>query len=251
MRVALIILGALFVLPTLITSMLHLYSAAVVADFAMDMQSAKEGHDPLEGRLEVVNKSANQEAIYAYSALANYNSFHERRGVAIRTYVKLADLMEKGEVLPDPEFLDVFVAARAGGFAAEECARLKQTLAKQCEVRNAKAELENDGLVEVSMILRFVARDDWGVPEQTAKLAVRMIGKKLSDPDETVPIASSAKRRLTYYERVAKQCAALRRETGNCAVTYISVGEYIDKKRKLDSKMRGEVSFAFLEPVAG
>jgi hypothetical protein len=159
-----------------------------------------------------------------YVALSYGDKLHENRSVSVQTSVRLDDLLDAGETLPEPTLLKAFVQARAARLGDGECKLLEQALASRCVVRMSNGEPDTRGLARISMTLGFVQKSPFGALPSGPRAAY-------VETDEAIggqrPVRNSLSglpdARARAYAEIAALCDKLRVSQGNCAITRVMV----------------------------
>jgi hypothetical protein len=132
---AFLVLGAVFVqLYVWITmyGVVHSISSEIA-----EAEKAGKADSSFSPGLEIAGTEDGGYQRPGYVALASIGKMHDYRFVSIESYVRLKDMLEAGEDMPDKEMLSAFVTARVVRLADAECEILKKAwlLNVLCPVR--------------------------------------------------------------------------------------------------------------------
>ena len=167
-----------------------------------------------------------------YIALASFSELHQYRQIEVNTYLRLEDMMNANETLPDDDFTAAFTAARAPRLAMAECERIMKFLASKCSVEIAKANWREDGLIHLRMVLKFVQKEAFGERPFGKSVYSEVVSSvNTGGKYQSTTFGSAASSREAIYQRTAKTCDKLRRLTGNCALFRLDVGSELRNSR--------------------
>ena len=188
---------------------------------------------------------------YGYVALASIGKMHNNRFVSIESYVRLKDMLEAGETMPDKEMLPAFVTARVARFADAECELLKKSLAAECIVSNSNASPSGNGLVDISFALNFIQKNEFGTIKAKKKAAYVEIEQSLisGSASTTVSLSGAAALRSSLYERAVSLCGKIRRSEGNCAISNVFIRANPSDSNGTAQSVVANATFATIEPL--
>jgi hypothetical protein len=160
-----------------------------------------------------------------YVALTSIGKIHDYRFVTVESYVRLKDMLEAGEEMPDKEMLSAFVTARVVRFAAAECEFLKKSLAAECTVSSTHASPSANGLVDISISLNFIQKSEFGTIRAKKKAAYVEMEQSLIDGStaKIVSLGGAAGLRGSLYERAVNLCGKIRSSEGNWAISNVVI----------------------------
>ncbi|MEM7749242.1 MAG: hypothetical protein AAF346_13410 [Pseudomonadota bacterium] len=236
----------------MLASGFFLYTNFIVYQHASNIVGIMKPGDPLGGSLTVVDnrheKSGRLKS--GYLAMADFDSIDAGRYVRFSAYVSLRSLLRPGEAPPDRDYREVFAQARAVDYANQECELIQQYFASSCAVRRAKARIEKNGkTVRISASLRFVQAGGFGeLDDKSATWSFRDIGTRIKVPETAT--ARAIRGRGKVYRKVMRECAAIRKREGNCAITGLSITARRNRKSAL-IKMSAYAQYAFLKKLHG
>ncbi len=220
-------LMAIFVaLPIVGTIILQFFGTAMMAGMMYkvsseihDAEKAEVVGNPFGADVELSGIEYEGRPKPGYIALASFAELNNYRQIEVRTYLRLKDMMDENDVVPDNDFAAAFAAARAPRMAMAECERIVKFLASECSVENAKANWNKNGLIHLSMVFKFVQKQAFGE---------RPFGKSIyseivefvdsSGNSRSTSFSKAASLREEIYQRTATKCDKLRKLTGNCAL---------------------------------
>jgi hypothetical protein len=153
-----------------------------------------------------------------YREMAQAEDIEANRFVTVHTFVPVRQMLRAGEEAPAPGQEELFVKSRAVHVASEECELMLSTMARQCEVHRTHAQVKN-GMAMLVMYLRFVQKAPQGTPDASRRWHYQQVTNELFDRDEKVSVGADKAKRRIAYQRAHRECGAIRRREGNCAIT--------------------------------
>ena len=209
-------------------------------------QEALNPSDPLKGSdLKIVNhRDPNgRDFKVGYSELARFSDIEATRYVRFDAHVPVSDLLQDGEEAPEEAFQNLFARTRALYYAREECERVLESLASKCVVDRAKGKYLKTH-VEVSGVLRFVQKSEFGAIDPAQTWAYETVSNDLSKRGKEVSLRSEEKERMSLYRKAVDECAATKKRSGNCAITDIGINlDWKPNDRKVRVRARARYSF--------
>lgn len=253
-RAIIIVAFLLFGLPMIGIFVLQLVGTSMVYGTMSDVsEEMNEGTiDPFEGGLEVTNVMDLGHYNPAYSALADLSNFNKNRTATITTYVPMSDLLDGDEELPDENFYDVLVQARAPQIASLKCDYIIETFAQSCKLQSVFADIDSRSkaakVVKIRAILEFVQREDFGKFDSEIAYIFEDIGQNLLKPqkDAQANLSNVVNIRKRIYRKVLSVCKNIRDSEDNCAISAVTI--HTDRKRGTSNFLvTGKGSFAVLK----
>jgi hypothetical protein len=186
-----------------------------------------------------------------YVALTSIGKMHDYRFVSIESYVRLKDMLEAGEQMPDKEMLSAFVTARVVRFADAECELLKKSLAAECIVSSSHASPSGNGLVDISFSLNFIQKNEFGTIKAEKKAAYVEIDQSLIDGSTAriVSLSGAAALRGSLYARAVSLCGKIRNSEGNCAISNVFIRANPSDSSGFDQHVVANATFVAIEPL--
>ncbi len=252
-----IIFIGLIAVPVVGTILLQFFSSVLVFGVAHNISSEI---DRIEQRgkadsafaadLEITGTKAGNDDKAGYVALASFEKLDDYRSVNASFYVRLKDMLDAGEIVPEKELVSAFVTARTSRFADAECELLKKSLAAECTVYNSAATATNNGLVRISVGLNFVQKSDFGTIKAKDRAAYVEIEERLtgSTPD-TVSFSGGAIFRSSIYEQAVKLCDKIRTFEGNCAIFKVLITTALSEQSGSAQNMRATAILSTIEAL--
>ncbi|MEO0982420.1 MAG: hypothetical protein AAFX03_07190 [Pseudomonadota bacterium] len=210
--------------------------------------------DPLaRDGYEVSNKHVGRDSEFLradYESVSRFDDIDAPRRVDFAANILVSDLLEPGERAPTGARADAFAKARAVVYAGEECRRVLQTLARECEVARADGEVR-DGVLQMRASLKFVQQAEFGELDKRRDYAFAPLSEplKTSGPRKTALRAEPAVR-SALYKKAAAECAAIRRREGNCAITDLDIHARLNPRDRR-SVVEGSAEFGMLSAADG
>lgn len=157
-----------------------------------------------------------------YLEMASHGEMAIGRTVQVDALVPVRALVARGDSLPRREDLPLFASARAAVYAQDECARLMEVLAAQCEVREARATAENDH-VSIRMTLAFVEKDPFGRIDGAAQRVYARSSRTFAPMARNVPVSQAERERMRLYRLAVDGCREIRRREHNCSIVGLRI----------------------------
>ncbi|MCP5000344.1 MAG: hypothetical protein GY933_16815 [Hyphomicrobiales bacterium] len=179
-----------------------------------------------------------------YLPLARVEEFERQRSVRFTAHVPFSRLLRKDEDPPSSEMRELIAKTRANYFAAEECERLLDSLAKECFVEAARASLDGD-TVRIEGYLHFVQKAHFGDLDPKKDWSFSTANLDLTRNPSHTTTRESARDRKALYRLATKQCSEIRKREGNCALSSL----WIDERRDTRSggyKLTARAEYGFL-----
>jgi hypothetical protein len=201
--------------------------------------------------VEIVGNAVGDRHKPGYVALSMINEMYAYRQVRVTSYVRLKDMVDAGEDLPDDEMLDAFVSARVTRLANLECDLLEKTLAAKCSVDSANASPTKNGLVNIRFLLTFIQRSEFGVVKASKKATYVEIEQSLTlgSTAKVVTLDKAAEYRSSLYERAVKLCDRLRGSEGNCGIFNVSITARPSGSTGTSQSIQAHATFSSIEAL--
>jgi hypothetical protein len=227
-------LGVLVIIPFITLMGLQIYNAANLAvlgnDIAVRENAWKAQSFALNTRVdpESLKSVASQ---HAYRLLASHGEMVPERRVVVTVQVPLDDMRKKRSQAADTGDLLNQAAEKIQTMGEDECTLMMGALASQCTVMAATGRPLGDTAYEYQLQLAFTEIHPFGKSDPATRYEFVM---SRSSPgraatSERIYFEKSASQRRRIYEDVADTCAAIRRKTGNCSVTALSIASRLDR----------------------
>jgi hypothetical protein len=230
----LLALLVLVLLPFTTLLCLQVYNAATLAMLGSEIASRagawKADAHALNAKVdpESFKSPSNQ---YAYRLLAMHGELVPERRVVVTVQVPLGDLKpKKGSTITQDELLN-HAAENIQVMGEEECKLLIGSLASQCTVMAATGRPVGDQAYEYQFQLAFAEKNAFGKTDvaKSYEFIVSRSSPGKAATRQRIYFAQSARERQRIYEDVAETCAAIRRKSGNCSVTGLSIASKLDR----------------------
>jgi hypothetical protein len=230
----LIALAVLVLLPFTTLTGLQIYNAVNLAmlgsDIAVRQNAWKAEAFELNAKVdpETLKSISNQ---HAYRLLANHGELVPERRVVVTVQVPLSDMkIKKGQPKGADELLNQ-AAEKIQVMGENECALLIGTLASQCTVMAATGRPLGEVAYEYQLQLAFAEMRSLGKADASTQyefiLTRSSPGKAATN--QRIYFEKSARQRQRIYQDVAETCEAIRRKSGNCSVTALSIASRLDR----------------------
>lgn len=180
----------------------------------------------------------------SYIAAVRHGDIEAYRRINFSAVVPIRDLLEPGEESPDSNLAGVFAQSRAIFYAQEECQRIKLSLAKECAVDRATGKLK-DGKAHISATLKYTQRTEFGVIDDTTPWVFNEASINLTDGSMTAPQAQGARKRQEFYKKAVRECALIKKRSGNCAITGMRISTYAEPNSTM-VRMSASADYGFL-----
>ncbi|MBL0371283.1 hypothetical protein JJB09_04510 [Rhizobium sp. KVB221] len=213
---------------------LQIYNAVNLAmlgnDLAVKERVWKAQASALDDRVdpESLKSPSNQ---FAYRLLAKHAELVPERRVVVTVQMPLGDLKpKKGNKITEDDLLNR-AAENIQAMGESECALLIGTLATQCTVMSATGKPAGKQVYEYQLQLAFAEINPFGKSDPAARYEF-IISKSSPGKAATrqrIYFENAARQRQRIYQDVADTCAAIRKKSGNCSVTGLSIGTRLDR----------------------
>lgn len=221
-------------------------AAAVYIYYLMDMFGMND--PPQKKGWDVVNLQRGSPKVEGFKAIVDPTKMHDRRIVRVKSILGLEDI--KATPRPtNPDDYANFIRVNLPQLAAEECGRLKQVLAAQCVVTEARAQELDRGIYLASFILSFTVKDAFGNVPANVPLQFSEISQNIGDsgPSRLITRGQQQDVRLGMYRKAVSLCQATRTAKGNCAINDLDIQIERDRSGWSTLRIKGIASLAMLE----
>lgn len=209
------------------------YTMAVVFN---DIQKKLDDNSELKAFPNVTNAKGKRDL----RAMAEISQLSDFRRARIIYSINVKDIRDSRGKRISGTRLKSLSGIIASNYANKECKLLKHNLASSCDVHKSKAKIfthhaNKQEFLRVTMSLRFVQKDDFGVFDKDADLQFENLksgtfgGKPLKIQLRNQKKLSAW--RLNIYEMIADNCKEIKKEYGNCAINGLSIGSSIQNLR--------------------
>lgn len=221
-----------------------------VAGFTNSVQNAGKQEDPFKkAKLNIINHKHDHTTGFKldYLAMAQFNDIDSHRYINFSALVPISSLLEAGERRPTGELEKVFAKTRAIYYAREECKRVLDTIANECEVASSSGTIR-DNRVRITGRLQFVQRSEFGDIDPSTSWSFETVDNDLAKRNETTTPTGAENKRKSLYRKAIKDCSSIKSREGNCAITSITADT---GTRERDGRMRvsGRATYSFLSKI--
>jgi hypothetical protein len=246
----LIALCTLVVIPFTVLVSLQIYNAANLAVLGSDI-AARE--NAWKAQSFALNTKVDPESLksvasqHAYRLLSSHGELLPERRVVVTVQVPLDDMKQtKNTRFSTDELLDQ-AAGKIQSMGEDECALMIGTLASQCTVMAATGRPLGDTGYEYQLQLAFAEIHPFGKsdPAKRYEFIMSRSSPGKAATNERIYFEKSASQRRRIYEDVAETCQAIRRKSGNCSVTALSIASRLDRGTPM-SRLSASAAYASL-----
>lgn len=250
----LLALLVLVVLPFTTLIGLQIYNAAHLAllgsEIAARSDSWKLEAHALNANVdpESLNSPSNQ---YAYRLLSMHGELVPERRVVVTVQIPLGDLKPKKDSKVTADDLLNGAAENIQEIGEKECALLIGTLASQCTVMAATGRPVGAQAYEYQLQLAFAEKNAFGKTDaaKSYEFIISRTSPGKAATRQRIYFAKSARQRQQIYVDVADTCAAIRRKSGNCSVTGLSIASKLDRGTPM-ARLSASAAYASLVTAA-
>jgi cell division protein FtsB len=252
-QLLLVLLATFIVLPFVVLLFLQVYNAYTLTqlgnDIALKQNEWKQRAASLNANVapEGLKSSANQ---FAYQLLETHKDLVAERRLVVTIQQPIGELRAKSGKLRTADELLSDANDRIAVIGEEECRTLMDTLAGQCTVMSATGRAIGENAFEYQIQLAFAEKSPLG-PVNPHALYEFLVTR--SSPGKTATMSrvyfekAAAMRRLIYSD-VAATCAAIRKKSGTCSVTSLSVASKLDRGTPM-VRLAASAAYASLVPI--
>jgi len=246
-RIISIITGILFTGASILFFASNFFVAGASFKVAKTIHDIENPKDPFKrAKLDIVNHRipGRKQFKPGYKEFAQFHKIEASRFVSFSAIVPIDQLLKKGETPPSASTENVFAKTRAIYYAREECERLLETIAIQCEVENAKGRIK-DRMVTINGTMRFVQKTPLGDLNSDVTLSFETVSTQLVKSRVKTTAIGAPRQRQNLYRKAAAECAAIKIREGNCAITRINISTTYNSRSR-EMQLSGMANYAFL-----
>jgi hypothetical protein len=230
----LVLLATFIVIPFVVLLFLQIYNAYNLTQLGNDI-AVKENEWKL--RAARLNANVDPESLkspsnqFAYQLLEAHDHMVAERRVVVTIQQPLGELKQKsGKILTQDILIDA-ASEKTHEIGERECAAMLATLAGQCTVMSATGRTLGSTAYEYQVQLAFTEKEKLGIvdPAKSYEFFVTKMSPGKAATASRVYFEKAAALRQRIYEDVADTCAAIRKKSGNCSVTALSVASKLDR----------------------
>lgn len=249
----LVLLATFIVVPFVVLLFLQIYNAYALTQLGNDISVKQNEWKHRAARLnanvvpESLKSAANQ---FAYQLLEVHGDMVAERRLVVTIQQPLGAAIKKsGQIVTEDQLLN---DANDGiqEIGEEECRALLQTLASQCTVMSATGRAIGDNAFEYQLQLAFSEKSPLGKvdPEGIYEFLLTKSSPGKAATMARVFYEKAASMRKRIYEDVATTCATIRKNSGNCSVTSLSVASKLDRGSPM-VRLSASAAYASLVPT--
>lgn len=230
----LVALATFIVIPFVVLLFLQIYNAYNLTQLGNDI-AIKEN----EWKTEAAKLNANVDpeslkspaSQFAYKLLEVHDDMVAERRVIVTIQEPLGEKkLKSGKTFTDDQLLNA-ASDKINDMGERECAAVMATIASQCTVMSATGRALGNNAYEYQLQLAFAEKNTLGVVDPTMSYEFLVTksspGKAATAARVYFEKATALRQRI--YQDVADTCAAMRKTSGNCSITTISVASKLDR----------------------
>ena len=249
----LVLLATFIVIPFVVLLFLQVYNAYNLTQLGNDMSVKQNEWKQRAASLnanvvpESLKSPANQ---FAYQLLEVHSNLVAERRLVVTIQQPLGDAKSKsGKIRTADELLSA-ANDKIADMGEEECRALMETLAGQCTVMSATGRALGDNAFEYQIQLAFAEKNPLGPvdPEASYEFLVTKSSPGKTATMSRVYFEKAADLRKRIYRDVADTCIAIRKKSGTCSVTTLSVASKLDRGTPM-VRLAASAAYASLVPV--
>ena len=230
----LVALATFIVIPFVILLFLQIYNAYNLAQLGNHISVKQNEWKTRAARLnanvdpESLKSAASQ---FAYQLLEVHGNMVAERRVVVTIQQPLGEKKQKsGKMVTDDELLNA-ASEKIQEMGKRECAAMMATIAGQCTVMSATGRALGSNAYEYQLQLAFAEKNALGTvdPARSYEFFVTRASPGKAATASRVYFEKAAGLRRRIYQEVADTCAAMRKKSGNCSVTALSVASKLDR----------------------
>jgi hypothetical protein len=229
----LIALGIVVVIPFTTLVGLQIYNAANLAILGSDIAARENAWKAKSFALNTMVDPESLKSVtnqYSYQLLANHAEMVPERRVVVTVQVPLEDMRKKNKTVTTDELLNK-AAEKIQSMGEDECTMMIGALASQCTVMAATGRPLGDTGYEYQLQLAFAEIHPFGKsdPATRYEFIITRSSPGKAATNNRIYFEKSASQRRRIYQDVADTCDAIRRKSGNCSVTALSIASRLDR----------------------
>lgn len=250
----LVLLATFIVIPFVVLLFLQVYNAYNLTQLGNDISVKQNDWKQRAARLNanVVPESLKSPASqFAYQLLEAHSDLVAERRLVVTIQQPLGEAKTKsGKILTEDELLSA-ANDRIVGMGEEECKALTEVFAEKCAVMSVTGRAIGSNAFEYQIQLAFAEKNPLGPIDPQA--AYEFLVTK-SSPGKTATMSrvyfeKAADLRKRIYRDVADTCAAIRKKSGTCSVTTLSVASKLDRGTPM-VRLSASAAYASLVPAS-
>lgn len=250
----LVLLATFIVIPFVVLLFLQVYNAYNLTQLGNDI-SVKQ--DQWKYRAASLNANVVPESLkspanqFAYQLLEVHPNLVAERRLVVTIQQPLGETKAKsGKIRTEDELLSA-ANDKISGMGEEECRLLMEALAGQCAVMSATGRAIGNNAFEYQFQLAFAEKNPLGPVDPDAQYEF-LVSK--SSPGKTATMSrvyfeKSTDMRKRIYRDVADTCIAIRKKSGTCSVTSLSVASKLDRGTPM-VRLAASAAYASLVPAS-
>ena len=250
----LVLLATFIVIPFVVLLFLQVYNAYRLTQLGNDI-SVKQ--DEWKYRAATLNANVVPESLkspgsqFAYQLLEAHGDLVAERRLVVTIQQPLGERkLKSGKILTEEEVLSA-ATDRIQEVGESECAALLETLAAECAVMSATGRAIGENAYEYQLQLAFSEKNALGTVDPKAYYEFLVTR---SSPGKTATLSrvyfgKSGALRKRIYQDVADTCAAIRKKSGNCSVTTLSIASKLDRGTPM-VRLAASAAYASLVPAS-
>jgi hypothetical protein len=249
----LVLLATFIVIPFVVLLFLQIYNAYNLTQLGNDM-SVKQNewkHRAASLNANVVPESLKSPASqFAYQLLEVHPNLVAERRLVVTIQQPLGETRSKsGKILSADDMLGA-ANEKIADMGEAECRMLMEALAGQCTVMSVTGRAIGENAFEYQIQLAFAEKNPLG-PIDPASTYEFLVTK--SSPGKTATMSrvyfeKAADLRKRIYRDVADTCIAIRKKSGTCSVTSLSVASKLDRGTPM-VRLSASAAYASLVPA--
>lgn len=230
----LVALATFIVIPFVVLLFLQIYNAYNLTQLGNDI-AVKENEWKIQAAK--LNANVDPESLkspsnqFAYRLLEAHDHMVAERRIVVTIQQPLGELkLKSGKILTEDALVNA-ASERTHEIGERECAAMMATLAGQCTVMSATGRALGSTAYEYQVQLAFTEKEKLGLvdPAMSYEFLVTKSSPGKAATSSRVYFEKAAGLRQRIYEDVADTCAAIRKKSGNCSVTSLSVASKLDR----------------------
>lgn len=250
----LVLLATFIVIPFVVLLFLQIYNAYTLTRLGNDIAVKQNEWKYRAARLnanvvpESLKSPANQ---FAYQLLDAHDDMVAERRLVVTIQQPLGETKQKsGKIVSEDQLLDA-ATGRIQEIGESECRALMETLAGACMVMSATGRMIGDNAYEYQLQLAFSEKNALGAvdPAATYEFLITRSSPGKTATMSRVYFEKAAGLRKRIYQDVAGTCAAIRKKSGTCSVTTLSVASKLDRGTPM-VRLSASAAYASLVPAS-
>jgi hypothetical protein len=248
------LLATFIVIPFVVLLFLQVYNAYNLTQLGSDISVKQTEWKLRAARLnahvvpESLKSPANQ---FAYQLLEAHDDMVAERRLVVTIQQPLGERkLKSGKILSEEDLLSM-ATDKIQEMGESECAALLETLARECTVMSATGRVIGNNAYEYQLQLAFAEKNQLGTidPNASYEFLVTRSSPGQAATKSRVFFEKSAILRKNIYLDVATTCATMRKKSGNCSVTTLSVASKLDRGTPM-IRLSASAGYASLVPAS-